>query len=173
MLMLTDPLLPVPGAGLLALVNVSTWLDSTLGGDVAFLLITHPPARRHGDSADSIELRMRGLGSALGLAPPSAPLPDIGECLRLHRGTTALLSIGGCRYLLRAPVGVGRWSEFVGAGGPVAVAVMFDAVPRGTDRAVLDSLITAAAEADRMVLGKTYVRDLAAPRIRKGHGGAG
>ncbi|WP_432110770.1 hypothetical protein [Streptomyces sp. YPW6] len=137
---------------------MTTWLDVTPSGHVAFLLIAHPPARRGDKTPAAIETRMRGLAAALRLAPPSELLPDIGSRLRVHGQTAIILDIDRCDYRLRVPVGSGEWSRFVADGGPVAIALGLDELARGADFAGVEDYLALAAANDRLLMGKTYVR---------------
>jgi hypothetical protein len=152
-----EPLTPSPG--LLCSVAVTMWLDSTPAGEVAFLLIAHPPARRAGDTPELIGQRMRGLADGLGLAPASQPLPDMGRRLFMHGRTAALLVVDGCNYLLRVPTG-GEWSSFVTDGGPVAVALGLDELATHANRETVEAYLTKCTRGDRLLMGKTYARRL-------------
>lgn len=154
----TPPLAPLPPtAGLLASVLVSAWVDITPPGAVAFLLLAHPPARRRGDSRSVIQAQMRGLGAALGLAPASEELPDMGSRLIVRGSTAAVLRIDRCAYVLRVPVPA-AWARFVAGGGTVVVSVGLDALARGSDRGAVEEYLTESASTDRLLMGKAHVR---------------
>ncbi|MFF9316588.1 hypothetical protein ACF1BP_07645 [Streptomyces sp. NPDC014735] len=158
MLTAAELALPAPDAGLLASVVVMTWLDVTPPGYVAFLLISHPPARRSDETPVVIDTRMRGLGAALRLAPSSELLPDIGGRLRVQGQTAIIFDIDRCDYRLRVPIGLGEWTRFVTDGGPVAVALGLDELARGADFARVEDYLALAAVNDRLLMGKTCVR---------------
>ncbi|WP_405891532.1 hypothetical protein OG427_40100 [Streptomyces sp. NBC_00133] len=142
-----------PTAGLLASLGVWFWIDLTEAGQVAFVLLAHPPARRESESPESTEGDMRGLAAALSLADPSARLPDIGPRL-VVRGRSALLSLDGCRAALHVPVSA-EWSGFASAGAPVAVAVGLDPLQPRTPFAAVGPYVSEGAQRGRLFLGKT------------------
>ncbi|MFD9859771.1 hypothetical protein [Streptomyces alboflavus] len=165
-----EPLLPTPDAGLLARVGVTTWLENTPLGCVAFLLIVPPPSLDN-ESRSVSELRMRGLGAALGLAPTSQVLPDIGPRLRMQGQTAVVVEIDQCDYQLRVPVGTSEWARFVAEGGPVAVALGLDELRRGTDHGGVERYLARTTEAERLLMGKTAVRRPSVQRPLAAEGG--
>ncbi|MBT2466548.1 hypothetical protein J7E97_01385 [Streptomyces sp. ISL-66] len=157
---------PAPTAGLLASLGVWFWIELTEVGHVAFLLLAHPPARRGGESVESIELSMQGLVSALTLAEPSAKLPDIGPRLVVH-GRAAILSLDGCSFVMRVPVSA-EWAEFVTAGAPVVIEVGLDPLQPMTPFDALRPYVSEGARHGRLFLGKTRAEP---PRRFIGAGG--
>ncbi len=105
-------------------------------------------------SPQVIEARMRGLARALALAEPHERLSDIGPRLFMHRSADAVLSLDGCDYLLRVPIG-GDWARFVCAGGTVTLAVGLDPLPAGAPLQVVDAYLTQRVTEGRLFLGKT------------------
>ncbi|MEV6395605.1 hypothetical protein AB0M39_12635 [Streptomyces sp. NPDC051907] len=146
-----------PTAGLLASLGIWFWVDLTEAGHVAFLLLAHPPARRDGESSESIEDRMRGLANALTLADPSAQLPDIGPRLFVH-GRYAVLDLDACSFVLRVPVSA-QWASFVSAGAPVVVSVGLDPLQPLTPFDAIRPYLSGAARHARLYLGKTRAED--------------
>ncbi|MEU6175762.1 hypothetical protein ABZ832_28120 [Streptantibioticus parmotrematis] len=95
-----------------------SWLEKTAIGQVAFLLAAHPEGA----------YEARDFADALGLAEPSRSIPYIGERVTLDaRG--ARLRVDGWSHDVRLSVG-DQWSRFVADGGPVAVLVGLDPLPR-------------------------------------------
>lgn len=157
--MLTAPETPAaapPTAGLLATVQVMAWIDVAASSPLAFLLLAHPPARRGKETAETIEAGMRGLADGLDLAPASAKLPDVGQCLLLRGHGAVLLDVHGCEFMLRAPVDP-RWGAFVALGGPVVIALGLDPLGDGAQQAV-EAYLAASTRADRLLLGTTHAR---------------
>ncbi|MEU8586921.1 hypothetical protein AB0C59_07930 [Streptomyces sp. NPDC048664] len=132
------------------------WIDVTVNGPLAFLMLVHPPARRQDETAETIEADMRGLADALDLAPASAKIPDLGSRLRIRGRGTALLDVRGCDFMLKAPVGP-LWCAFVAPGGPVVIALGLDPLGNGTEQAV-EAYLAAGTRADRLLLGATHAR---------------
>lgn len=151
-----------PTVDLLRSVLVSTWIDTTPHGHVAFLLVAHPPSSdlQGGGSLDT-ERKMRGLAACLSLAPPSALLPDIEGRLTMSGRTEVLVSIVGCGHDLRVPVGT-QWGGFAAAGGPVVVVVGLDPLPGGADRRAVSAYLAEGARSGRLLLGRACTGTLTA-----------
>lgn len=92
-----------PPAGLLASLNVRTWLDHTIEGGQQFapLLLTHPPARRRGESVEQIERDMRLVADALGAVPPGEHVPYVGDRISIRDGGLLLVKFDGGGHMLR------------------------------------------------------------------------
>jgi hypothetical protein len=148
-----------PTAGLLCSVAVSTWIDSTIAGHVAFLLIGRPPVPDPHTTPDTTELQMRGLAKGLGLAPPHALLPDLGTRLFPYESesTSVVITIDDCEHLMRVPIG-GQWFRFVADGGPVVIALGFDRLKPDANREEVETFLADSAITGRLLLGKTHAK---------------
>ncbi len=95
-----------------------TWLEPTAVGRVAFVLAAHPVGGP----------RAERFARALRLAEPSRRMPYVGERVTVS-GSHARLRLDGCPYAVELAVGP-QWTAFVAAGGPVALVVGLDPLPR-------------------------------------------
>ncbi|MDT0451963.1 hypothetical protein [Streptomyces hesseae] len=141
--------------GLLCSVVVSTWVEDTAAGPVAFLLIGHPPARRQGETAESIEQQMLGLSAALGLTGSSEPMRHVGSRVILLGASGALLSITGAPYSLRLPPVGAEWSRMVGEGAPVCILLGLDPIPPYSDEKATQEHLSLWLSHDRIRMGAT------------------
>ncbi|MEV0279931.1 hypothetical protein AB0I22_26560 [Streptomyces sp. NPDC050610] len=168
---------PVPGPGFVAGLVVSSWLDASptgdsdpTTGDVAWLLIAHPPPRRHVETFRTIEAGLRALVAGMGLLPAAERVPGIGDRLMI-RGPVVALDYGHDEYLLRLPAPGREWRDRVGRGGQVCVAVVLDplrpATERETEREAVNAHLRRSAAAGRAFMGVTRARH------RGGRAGAG
>lgn len=142
-------------AGLLHSVVVSTWVEGTAAGPVAFLLIGHPPVRRQGETAESIERQMLGLSAALDLTGPSEPMRHVGSCVVLLGTSGALLSITGAPYSLRLPPVGAEWSRVVSEGAPVCILLGLDPIPLYSDEKATKEHLGLWLAHDRIRMGAT------------------
>lgn len=95
-----------------------TWLEATAVGRVAFVLAAHPEG---GPEAERF-------ARALRLAEPARRMPYVGERVTVS-GSYARLRLDRCPYQVELAVGP-QWTAFVGGGGPVALIVGLDPLPR-------------------------------------------
>lgn len=138
-----------PTAGLIASLDVRTWLDHTPNAEVfASVLITHPPARRVGESPQAIAQRMLGVAHALGAASPSAELPDVGARVICRHGVVAL-ALDGTDYLLRVPKQA-EWAETIANLGQVLVVVGLDPLSAAAHGDQVNEYIAASCHNGRM-----------------------
>ncbi|MEU4209934.1 hypothetical protein AB0F13_08030 [Streptomyces sp. NPDC026206] len=145
--------------GLLCSVVVSTWAEVTAAGPVAFLLIGHPPARRQGETAESIEQQMLGLSAALDLTEPSETLRHVGNRVILLGTSGALLTIAGAPYSLRLPPVGAEWSRMVSEGAPVCILLGLDPIPPHTDEKATQEYLGRGLLSGRVRMGATAVMD--------------
>ncbi|MFD8997978.1 hypothetical protein [Streptomyces abikoensis] len=90
------------------------WVEDTTVGLVAYLLITHPPARRPNETADTIAHDMRELGTALGLHPARETLQDAGPRLLLgKRANRPVLNLDETHLRLHVPPVRADWQKVV------------------------------------------------------------
>ncbi|WP_434600106.1 hypothetical protein [Streptomyces sp. A5-4] len=157
--MLTTPESPLtkPTSDLLTAISALQWIDDTTSGHVAFLLLTHPPSSCPSDPQEHLEAQMRGLAADLGLAAPSAQMPDIGTRLVAHDADIRLC-LPGSGLVLRVPVPAPAWSQFVLNGGPVAVVLGLDPFEPTSDRAQINDYLATRALCDRLLMGKAIHR---------------
>lgn len=91
-----------PPPGLIASLSVRTWFDYTTDGkQFAPLLLTHPPARRCGESAETIERDMQLVADSLGALPPGPSLPNVGKRVSLRADGVLLVRFDGGGHVLR------------------------------------------------------------------------
>ncbi|MFI9724522.1 hypothetical protein ACIHFE_33670 [Streptomyces sp. NPDC052396] len=155
----------VPGVtpGLLCSVVVSTWVEDTTAGPVAFLLIGHPPARRQGETAESVEQQMLGLSAALDLAEPAENIRHVGNRVLLLGSSGALLTIAGAPYSLRLPSVGAEWSRMVGEGCPVCILLGLDPISPHTPERATQEYLGAALATGRLRMGATAAMDAREP----------
>lgn len=159
--MLTMPqhLIIEPTPGLLASVSAFHWIDRTPPGHVAYLLITHPTERQEDDTPQVIEARMRGLAAALRLATAGPTLPDMGRRLHMHYESDVIMSLDGCPYDMRIPIG-GEWARFVSGGGTVTVAIGLDPLPVKSPKTAVAAYVVNRWHTGRLLLGKARATHL-------------
>lgn len=124
-----------------------TWLEATAIGRVAFALAAHPEG---GAQAEEF-------AAALRLAGPSCRMPYVGERVTVS-GERAQLRLDACPYGVDLAVGP-QWTAFAAEGGPVALIVGLDPLPRH-----------APARAVESYLGRSRLR-MGTTRIKAGHQG--
>ncbi|WP_344567237.1 hypothetical protein [Streptomyces axinellae] len=137
---------------------MSTWLvpDSPAGA-LAVLLIGHAPARRTGETAETIETGLLGIADALGLQPPSEPLPDTGA--RLTRGRALVtFDYGHPAYSLHLPPTGPEWRAHLADGGPACVLIGLDPVPPGASPDAMDDYLSRIIATGRVRMGVTRLR---------------
>ncbi|KWT60511.1 hypothetical protein ADL21_18565 [Streptomyces albus subsp. albus] len=148
---------PVPGPGFIAGLVVSTWLDTASpAGNVAWMLIAHPPPRRPGETAERVEGCLLGMANGLGLRAASGRVPDIGERLSV-RGPHFVLDYGHPDFCLRVPRPSVRWAEHVRGGVPVCLVIGLDAIAFGAGRDVIEGYVDRSTVRDRAYVGATAV----------------
>ncbi|MFE7114432.1 hypothetical protein ACFU99_03290 [Streptomyces sp. NPDC057654] len=148
---------PVPGPGFAAGVTVSSWLDASPAGDIAWLLIGHPPPRRPVETARTIEAGLRALAAGMRLLPAAERVPDVGDRLMI-RGPVVALDYGHGEYLLRLPAPGREWRERVKRGGQVCVTVVLDPLGPATGQGDVDALLRRSAPIGRVLIGSTRAR---------------
>lgn len=126
-----------------------TWVADTGFGPMAFLLVAHPE-RLEGR-------RLEGLADAMGLGSPKVRLRDTGERVTLFGCTNAAVHLDGCDHLMQVSVG-DHWSRLVADGGPVALLVGLDPLPRRAPRERVEPYLAATALADRLRMGLARIR---------------
>lgn len=137
--MTSPPELPPMTRELINSLATYTWLETTAVGRVAFALAAHPAG---GPEAERFARTLR-------LAEPAQRMPYIGERLTVA-GSHARLSLDGCGYGVELAVGP-QWAGFVAAGGPVALIVGLDPLPRCSPPATVESYLRHA----RLRMGTT------------------
>lgn len=118
-----------------------SWLDGTGFGPVAFLLLVHP---------DPVAGEL--LARSLRLAPPARRLPDIGDRVTVLSASRAAVRLDGCGHLMQVSVGE-RWTSFLRGGGPVAVLVGLDPLPRDAPASAVEPYLATAALSNHLRLG--------------------
>ncbi|MGW1194591.1 hypothetical protein ACWD4B_01830 [Streptomyces sp. NPDC002536] len=158
---LMEPSGRAPGVtpGLLCSVVVSTWVEDTAAGPVAFLLIGHPPARRQGETAESIEQQMLGLSAALDLTEPCETLRHVGNRVILLGVSGALLTIAGAPYSLRLPPVGAEWSRMVSEGTPVCILLGLDPIPPHAGERATQEYLGHGLSHNRIRMGATAAVD--------------
>ncbi|WP_329151181.1 hypothetical protein OIU91_28275 [Streptomyces sp. NBC_01456] len=140
---------PIPTAGLIASLNVRTWLDHTADDTVfSALLITHPVPQFEAVDPSEVERRMRGVALAIGAVPLGTPPPEIAARVTCQ-GETALVHFEGCPYSIKVPA-YRHWAKTVTGFGQVLLAVGLDALPAVASRAHVDEYLQLAGEYGRM-----------------------
>jgi len=147
----------VPGPGFVAGTVVTTWLDATSAGPVAWLLVGHPGPRRPGETTDSIGTALLGMVDALQLSPATERVPFIGDRLIL-RGRITALDYGHPEYVLRVPAPGDRWREHVARGGNVCVVIGLDPIPPGAAQDGVDAYLRQGIARGLVMMGATRVR---------------
>ncbi|WP_030678991.1 hypothetical protein [Streptomyces rimosus] len=148
---------PIPGAGFIAGLVVSTWLDAASPvGSMAWILIAHPPPRRPGESTEGIETSLRSMADALGLRAASGRIPVVGDRLSA-RGAHLVLDYGHPEFCLRVPRPSARWTEHALGGGHVCLVLGLDAIAPGAGPDVIERYLCRATARDRILLGATAV----------------
>ncbi len=109
-----------------------TWLEATAVGRVAFVLAAHPEG---GPEAGRF-------ARALRLAEPARRMPYVGERVTVS-GAHARLRLDQCPYAVELAVGP-QWTAFVAAGGPVALIVGLDPLPRCSPPETVESYLRQA-----------------------------
>ncbi|MFE0762636.1 hypothetical protein [Streptomyces smyrnaeus] len=148
----------VPGPGFIAGCTVTTWLQpQSPAGPLALLLLGHAPARRPGETPESVETGLLGIVDALGLRPPADPLPDIGARLTLSGGMVAL-DIGHPAYSLRLPPTGRDWRAHLADGGAACLLIGLDPIPPGAGPDAIDAYVSRTTATDRARIGATRLR---------------
>ncbi|MFE1203438.1 hypothetical protein ACFW5V_17275 [Streptomyces sp. NPDC058762] len=157
----TDPALSfraVPGPGFTAGCTVSTWLHAgALAPRIAYVLVAHAPARRPGESADSIEAGLMGMVDSMRLRPAAERVPIVGPRL-LMRGPHVALDYGHPTYVMRLPTPGAEWRQHVAAGGLVCLTVGLDPVPPGAGPDAVEAYLDRTVAAHRAYMGATTRR---------------
>ncbi|MEN2420965.1 hypothetical protein AABB02_23100 [Streptomyces rimosus] len=148
----------VPGPGFVAGLVVSTWLDTASpAGNVAWMLIAHPPPRRPGETPERIENCLRGVADALGLRTASEHVPVIGDRLSV-RGPHLVLDYGHPDFCLRVPRPSTRWAEHVLRDGHVCLVLGLDAIAPGAGPDAIERYLHRATAHGRALIGATALR---------------
>ncbi|MCX4705631.1 hypothetical protein [Streptomyces sp. NBC_01373] len=139
----------LPTAGLIASLNVRTWLDHTMNNDVfSVLLLTYPAPQFEDVDAAAVERTMLGVAASLGATPAGdEPVPRVGARV-IIRDSDAFVSFVGCPYALK--VSHPRWAQAIGGLGQVLLAVGLDELSPVASRAEVDEYVTAAGACGRM-----------------------
>lgn len=146
-----------PSPGLIASLGVRVWLEvSNTGQLFAPLLITHPPARREGETSEGIVTRMRTVAEALLLEGPSSRVPDVGACVTVSPRGQVLLHFSGTPCALRLPIN-GAYATSLTRLGSVLLAVGLDPLSKGASREVMDRYIREELLGERLLLGSATV----------------
>ncbi len=140
----------VPSAEFINSLASWAWLEDTAGGPVAFLLLAHP-------EADVVAGELVGLAGALGLAAPQRRLPDTGKRVLVVGTTRAVVCVDGCPHVVLVEVGP-SWSEFVRAGGRIALLVGLEPLARNSPRDAVEAYLGRSALSSRLRLGTAWVR---------------
>ncbi len=149
---------PVPGPGFVAGLVVSTWLDTASpAGNVAWMLIAHPPPRRPGETVERVEGCLLGMANGLGLCAASGRVPDIGDRLTV-RGPHLVLDYGHPDFCLRVPRPTVRWVEYALGGGQVCLVLGLDAIGPGAGPEAIDRYLHRVTARDRALVGAPAVR---------------
>lgn len=136
-----------PTAGLIASLGVRIWVDHAPdGGQFVPLLLTHPPARRSGESAATIERDMQLVADALGALPCEAQLPYVGDRVALRDGGLMVVRFDGAGHVLRVRK-LERLAPMLDALGQVVIVVGLDPLAHGDD---VDRYIEHASAANRL-----------------------
>lgn len=115
-----------PTPGLLASLGVRIWADhGPDGSQFAALLLTHPPARRRGESDEQIERDMQIVADALGALPCEAQLPFVGDRVALRDGGLMIVRLDGAGHVLRVRK-LERLAPMLDALGQVVIVVGLD-----------------------------------------------
>ncbi|MFF1498725.1 hypothetical protein ACFVZR_02310 [Streptomyces sp. NPDC058316] len=164
-----------PTSGLIARLNVRTWLDHTVDGRMfAPMLITYPAPQFEDADPVEVERQMLGvarslgavpavLGTAHGMAPAFA-----GRRVTVHPGGDMLVHFDGCSYSLRVTKSP-RWSSLVMNLGHVLLAVGLDELSAVASRSEIDEYIEHAGETGRIhatVAALTEARNRPVPAAR-------
>jgi hypothetical protein len=145
-----------PTRALLDTLVVSTWLDRTAFGPVAFLLIA--------PSTTDVEPQLRSLAAALALRPSSARIRESGERVSIRDGSEAVLLLDGMSHGLRLPPVGRQWLKSVLDRTPVCVALGLDLLPVEADRAAVGEYLAAATVAGRVHMGIATLAPRPVPR---------
>ncbi|MEV8393179.1 MULTISPECIES: hypothetical protein [unclassified Streptomyces] len=145
-----------PAPGLIAQLNVRTWLDHTVDGRVfAPMLITYPaPQFEDVDSAE-VELQMRGVAASLGAVPTELSTDNdkstatTGARVSIHQGGAILVHFEGSHYALRV-LKSARWAGVIANLGHVLLAVGLDELSAVASRAEVDEYIEHAGRTGRI-----------------------
>ncbi|AKY02198.1 hypothetical protein AVV13_gp49 [Streptomyces phage SF1] len=146
-------------AGLIASLDVRTWLDHTRDNRVFSPLLLSYPATRFGpvDPAE-VEQQMLSVAAALDAAPASSGLPDVGERVTVRSGGM-MLHFNDCPYALRLPQCHSQWAAAIQGLGRVLVIVGLDELSSTATRDEVDEYLEAAANGDRLYFGLATVTD--------------
>lgn len=146
-----------PTAGLLTSAGVTTWLQQTTSGPVAFVLLAHPPARRQNETEDGIAQQMRGLGEALGLGETVGKMKDAGHRVWLRGQSAAAITLDDTHLAVQLPPVSPQWSRFVAEGGPVCIVVGLDPLPTGATQDVIEWYLADVVSHGRSLIGSAEV----------------
>lgn len=151
----TTPAAPAPG--LIASLGVRLWLDHTSDGrQFAPLLLTHPPARRGGETAATIERDMRLVADSLGALPPGPSVPYVGERVALRDGGLLLVRFNGAGHVLRVRK-VARLADMLDHLGHVLIVVGLDPLDKLAHGDAVDRYIEGVCEAGRVRFARADV----------------
>ncbi|MEU8758870.1 hypothetical protein [Streptomyces sp. NPDC048659] len=96
------------------------------------------------------------MADALGLAPMTENLPDIGGRLIIRGG--ASLYYGHPMSVLRLPHTSPRWQRHILAGGLAVLALGLAPIPPGTGQDGIDEYLFRHGADDRVLMGATSLR---------------
>lgn len=149
------PTAPTPG--LIASLGVRVWLDHTGGGcQFVSMLLTHPPARRAGETAASIERDMRIVAASLRAARPHEHVPYVGKRVGLRDGGLLFVRFDGGGHVLRVRKPA-RLAPMLEALGHVVLVVGLDPLDPLADGDDVDRYIENGGVADRLRLAAAGV----------------
>ncbi len=106
-----------------------TWLQATAIGRIAFALAAHPEG---GAQAEAF-------AAALRLAEPACRMPYVGERVAVS-GPRAQLRLDRCSYAVDLAA-VPQWTSFAADGGPIALIVGLDPLPRHAPARAVESYL--------------------------------
>ncbi|MFE2747297.1 hypothetical protein ACFXKX_23715 [Streptomyces scopuliridis] len=145
-----------PTPGLIAQLNVRTWLDHTVDGRVfAPMLITYPAPQFEDVDPAEVERQMRGVAASLGAVPAELGTSNgesaaaAGERVSIHQGGAILVHFEGSRYALRV-LKSARWAGVIANLGHVLLAVGLDELSGVASRAEVDEYIEHAGRTGRI-----------------------
>ncbi|AQW55313.1 hypothetical protein ACIQPP_05695 [Streptomyces violaceusniger] len=144
----TAPDLPPLTAGLIARINVRTWLDHTADDNVfSVMMLTYPAPQFEDVNAHAIERTMRGVAASLGAVPFGQPLPAVGARV-VASGGEALVWFSGCPWALKLTHP--RWVRTINKFGRVLLAVGLDELSPVASKSEVDEYIEGARQCGRM-----------------------
>ncbi|MFE0132951.1 hypothetical protein ACFWY6_15480 [Streptomyces sp. NPDC059037] len=154
--MVTPARTPVPtiSPALLASLSAWTWIGADRAGQpLGIVLLAHPPARRRGETPESIEHDMRQLADALALVEADKPLTDSGPRVTRHPGARLLIHPAGSQYGIEIPTHP-RLVRLLTDRNELAVALGLDPLVRGASQAAADQYIDTGLPRGRLMFGR-------------------